>query len=338
MKVANERFSDTPAGEVEINLPASCYVGIFICSHEADVLEKAYFTDVKFHSIPMRQQRTTSFLEIFDITTGERTVVKEFPFSIEAANWSPDGKWLVYNTGGKIYKISPDNPGEPQQINTDFAIRCNNDHVISADGKYLVISNSPVEGGGSKVYTLPLEGGTPKLITPLGPSYLHGISPDNKYLAYCAERNGNYDVYVIPFEGGEEIRLTTAEGLDDGPEYSPDGKYIWFNSVRSGLMQAWRMKADGSEQTQMTFDENLNSWFPHVSPDGKQVVFIAYYKGDLKPGEHLGNKNVILRIMPAAGGEPKTLAKLFGGQGSINVNSWAPDSKRFAFVSYKLED
>ena len=126
--------------------------------------------------------------------------------------------------------------------------------------------------------------------------------------------------------------------MDDGPEYSPDGKYIWFNSVRSGLMQAWRMKADGSEQTQMTFNENLNSWFPHVSPDGKQVVLIAYYKGDLKPGEHLANKNVILRIMPAEGGEPKTLFKLFGGQGTINVNSWAPDSKRFAFVSYKLED
>ena len=179
----------------------------------------------------------------------------------------------------------------------------------------------------SRIYTLPITGGTPRLITPMAPSYLHGWSPDGKELAYCAERNGNYDVYTIPAEGGEETRLTTAEGLDDGPEYSPCGQYIWFNSVRTGLMQVWRMKADGSEQTQMTFDETRNSWFPHISPDGKSVVFITYYKGDLEPGEHLANKNVELRLMPANGGEPKTLLKLFGGQGTINVNSWAPDSK-----------
>ena len=149
----------------------------------------------------------------------------------------------------------------------------------------------------------------------MAPSYLHGWSPDGKELAYCASRNGNFDVYVIPAEGGEEKRLTTAEGLDDGPEYS-----------------------DGSEQTQMTFDETRNSWFPLVSPDGKWVIFITYYKGDLEPGEHLANKNVELRLMPASGGEPKTMVKLFGGQGTINVNSWAPDSKRLAFVSYRLVD
>jgi len=277
----------------------------------------------------------TSLLETFDISTGKRTVIKEFSYLIEAPNWTPDGKWLVYNSGGRIYKISPDNPEEPQQINTGFATRCNNDHLISFDGKYLLISHSPIEGGGSRIYTMPFEGGTPRLITPVGPSYLHGVSPDNKFLAYCADRKGNYDVYIIPFEGGEEIRLTTAEDLDDGPEYSPDGKYIWFNSVRTGLMQLWRMNADGSEQTQMTFDETRNSWFPHVSPDGKQVVFITYNIEDLKPNEHLANKNVELRIMHAEGGEPKTLIKLFGGQGTINVNSWAPDSKRFAFVSYR---
>jgi Tol biopolymer transport system component len=103
-------------------------------------------------------------------------------------------------------------------------------------------------------------------------------------------------------------------------------------------MQVWRMKTDGSEQTQMTFDEDRNSWFPHVSPNGEQVIFIAYHKGDLEPGEHLANKNVELRILPSTGGKPITLIKLFGGQGTINVNSWSPDSKRFAFVSYRLND
>lgn len=283
------------------------------------------------------QQKVTSILEICDITTGERTTVKEFPYLIEAPNWTSDGQWLIYNSGGKLYKLSPDQPGEPEQIETAYAVRCNNDHVLSADGQQIAISHGTKEDGQSRIYTLPITGGTPRLVTPMAPSYLHDWSPDGKQLAYCAARKGNFDVYVIPAEGGEEQRLTTAEGLDDGPEYAPNGKHIWFNSVRSGLMQVWRMKADGSEQTQMTFDETRNAWFPHVSPDGQQVVFITYYKGDLEPGQHLANKNVELRIMPATGGESRLLVKLFGGQGTINVNSWAPDSRRFAFVSYRLQ-
>jgi Periplasmic component of the Tol biopolymer transport system len=284
------------------------------------------------------QQKVTSILEIIDVTTEERTILKEFPFLIESPNWTPDNKWIVYNSKGKLYKISIDNPSEPIEINTDFATNCNNDHILSVDGKQIAISHGTKEDGKSRIYTLPFEGGIPTLITPMGPSYLHGWSPDLKYLAYCADRNGNYDVYIIPAKGGDEIRLTTAEGLDDGPEYSPCGKYIWFNSVRSGLMQVWRMKADGSEQTQMTHDKTRNSWFPHVSPDGQQVVYIAYKKGDVDPGDHPANKNVELLIMPAAGGEPRTIVSLFGGQGTLNVNTWAPDSKRFAFISYRLED
>ncbi|MDR0843949.1 MAG: transporter [Tannerella sp.] len=271
-----------------------------------------------------------------DATNGHRTIVKEFPYLIEAPNWTPDGKWLIYNSGGKLYKISPTSPGESIPINTGFASRCNNDHLLTTDGQQIAISHGTKEDSRSRVYTVPIEGGVPRLITPLSPSYLHGWSPDSKYLAYCAERNGNFDVYIIPAEGGEEIRLTTDKGLDDGPEYSPDGQSIWFNSVRSGLMQVWRMKPDGSGQTQITFDEESNAWFPHVSPDGKQVIYITYKKGDLAPDQHLPNKNVELRLIPATGGEPKTLARLFGGQGTINVNSWAPDSKRVAFVSYRL--
>ena len=284
------------------------------------------------------QQTLISVLEIIDPATSERRIVKEFPYLIEAPNWTYDGKWLIYNSEGKLWKISPDDPQEPIRIDTDFATSCNNDHVLSFDGKQIAISHATREDRKSRIYTLPIEGGIPRLITPLGPSYLHGWSPDGKYLAYCAEREGNYDVYAISIaDGKEETRLTTAEGLDDGPEYSPCGKYIWFNSVRTGTMQIWRMLANGSEQKQMTFDEGVYSWFPHISPDGNQVVYICYYKGDLEPGQHLANKNVELRIMPAEGGKSRTITKLFGGQGTINVNSWSPDSKRIAFVSYRLE-
>ena len=289
------------------------------------------------------QQRNsvTSILEVLDIQTGQRTVLKEFNYLIEAPNWTVDGKWIIFNSGGLLYKLAADGKGEVGLINTEYVVRCNNDHVLSTDGKSIAVSSSPSPNAGtSLIYTLPLEGGTPKLITPWGPSYLHGWSPDGKTLAYCAFRSVavGADIYTISVDGGEETRLTTAEGLDDGPEYSPDGKHIWFNSVRTGLMQVWRMNADGSEQTQMTFDETRNAWFPHVSPDGKQVIYITYHVGDLDPGQHLANYNVELWLMPAAGGQPKRVAELFGGQGTINTNSWAPDSRHVAFVSYRLNE
>lgn len=275
-----------------------------------------------------------SILEIYDIKKGTREVIDEFPYIIEAPNWLADGVTLVYNSQGKIFKYDLEEKTSTE-IFTDYADNCNNDHVLSPDGNEIAISHGTKEDGKSRIYTLPLSGGVPRLITPMAPSYLHGWSPDGETLSYCAERDGEFDIYIIPSKGGVEKRLTTSPGLNDGPEYDPSGEFIWFNSVRTGLMQAWRMKSDGLEQTQMTFDEDLNTWFPHVSPDGKWVVMLSYYKGDLLPHEHLPNKNVELRLMSSQGGEVKTLAKLFGGQGTINVNSWSPSSEKFAFVSYR---
>ena len=276
-----------------------------------------------------------AYLEIYDLDTGSRTVVKEYPYLIEAPNWTVDGQALIYNSGGRIYRLDLETLDD-QVIPTGYADRCNNDHVLSADGKGLAISHQTAEDGHSRIYTLPLEGGIPRLITPLAPSYLHGWSPDGSMLTYCGAREGEYDIYTIPVEGGVEQQLTDAPGLNDGPEYDPTGEYIWFNSVRTGLMQVWRMRSDGSEQEQMTFDPDWNSWFPHVSPDGEYVVFLAYAKGDLEPHEHLPNKHVELRMMTMATREVVTLIRLFGGQGTINVNSWAPESRRFAFVSYEV--
>lgn len=277
---------------------------------------------------------TVCTLEIYDIETKTRTAVATFPRTVEAPNWTPDGKWLIYNSGGLLYRIAADGSTEPEKIETGSVARCNNDHCLTFDGKQIGISSGSKDDWRSRIYVCPIEGGEPVEITPVGPSYLHGWSPDSKTLVYCADRDGEFDVYSIPAEGGKETRLTTAPGLDDGPEYTPDGKYIWFNSVRSGLMQLWRMKADGSDQEQMTFDEDRNTWFGHVSPDGQKVVGISYWKGDLEPGQHLGDRYVELRLMPADGGTPETVVALYGGQGTINVNSWAPDSKRFAFVSF----
>lgn len=286
---------------------------------------------------PWYRDDDESILEVYHMDTGETEVIAEFDYLIEAPNWSMDGTYLTYNSNGKIFRFDLATK-ESEEVFTDFVTNCNNDHVLSADGKFIAVSHGTKEDGKSRVYTVPLTGGVPRLITPMAPSYLHGWSPDGKTLAYCAERDGEFDVYTIPVEGGVETRLTDAPGLNDGPEYDSAGEYIWFNSVRSGLMQVWRMKADGSEQTQMTFDEGWNSWFPHVSPDRKWVVMVAYRKGDVKPSEHVPHKNVELRLMPAQGGDVKTIVQLFGGQGTINVNSWSPDSTKFAYVRYRIRE
>ena len=283
----------------------------------------------------MAQRDTFSILETVEVHSGNRIVLKEFDHVIEAPNWTRDGRCLVYNSKGRMYTYVLAS-GEISEIDSGFAIDCNNDHVLAPDNTQIAVSHFTTEDATSRIYILPFGGGEPRLVTEKGPSYLHGWSPDGGRLAYCAERGGQYDIYTISVDGGAETQLTDLPGLDDGPEYSPDGKYIWFNSTRSGLMQVWRMEADGGNPTHMV-KEQANGWFPHASPDGEWTVYLAYGKGDVDPGDHPANKNVELRLVPAQGGESKTIARLFGGQGTINVNSWAPDSRTIAFVSYRLK-
>jgi TolB protein len=334
MSVARE--SDTlrsAGGSVRVKFREPFLIGLAVCSHDNNVLERALFSNVEISSgtIALSDQPVReSTLETINISTKDRRVVYFTRDHIEAPNWSPDSTYFLFNSGGRIYKL-PVKGGRPQLINSEFAIRCNNDHGISPDGKQLAISDGTQEKR-SIIYVLPIAGGTPQRITQLGPSYWHGWSPDGNTLAYCAQRNGEYDIYTIPLKGGEEKRLTTAPGLDDGPDYSPDGRYIYFNSVRTGTMQIWRMKTDGSDQQQLTFDE-YNDWFAHPSPDGKWLVFVSYQKD---VSGHPANKDVLLRLMPVQGGEIQVLTTLFGGQGTINVPSWSPDSKNVAFVSYRL--
>jgi len=283
----------------------------------------------------MAERDTFSILETIDVHTGVRTVLKEFDYVIEAPNWTRDGCHLVYNSKGHIYKFELATRIE-KQLDTGFAIDCNNDHVLSPDNMQIAVSHFTYEDAISRIYILPMAGGSPQLVTEKGPSYLHGWSPNGKTLAYCAERNGQYDIYTIPVSGGKETQLTNLPGLDDGPEYSPSGEHIWFNSVRTGLMQVWRMEADGSNPVQMV-KEDANCWFPHVSPDGQWVVYVAYDKNEVAAGDHPANKHVEIRLVPAAGGASKTLVKLFGGQGTMNVNSWSPDNRTIAFVSYRIK-
>lgn len=325
-----------------LDLGDEVYVGLYLCSHNGDVLEKAKFRDVRIIR-PIKEDFTPyrdyigSVLEILDVHTGKLEEIYRSAQPFEAPNWTTDGKALIYNISGRAegwgrlarFDLAT---RTPTLIDTGICIKNNNDHVLSFDGTMLGISDQSAPGGQSTIYTLPATGGTPKRITPLTPSYLHGWSPDAKWLVYTGGRSNKYDIYKIPSDGsGSEIRLTDSPGLNDGPEFTPDGKWIYFNSTRSGKMQILRMKPDGSGQQQITNDE-YNNWFPHISPDGKWIVFISF-QADINPTDHPYYKHCYLRLLPIAGGTPKVIAYLYGGQGTINVPSWSPDSKRIAFVS-----
>jgi TolB protein len=320
-------------GWLRIPLEGMFYVGLGVCAHDKNAMEKAMFSNVEL-TAPQPSSAPPalySTLETVTVASADRRVIYLAPGRFEAPNWTRDGSSFLFNRNGHIERL-PVSGGKPETIDTGFATRCNNDHGLSPDGAQLAISDNTLEDHRSLVYIVPVGGGMPRRITQASPSYWHGWSPDGKTLAFVGQRNDEFDIYTIPAAGGQETRLTTAPGLDDGPEYSPDGKYIYFNSERTGHMQIWRMHADGSEQEQV-FVDDLNNWFPHLSPDGQWMVFLTY-QNDVKG--HPENKDVKLRLMSLADKKITVLATLFGGQGTINVPSWSPDSKQVAFVSYLL--
>ncbi|MBK5192459.1 MAG: TolB family protein [Flavobacteriaceae bacterium] len=324
------------------NLQNSVLVGLFITSHDENHLGQAKVWNVRIDK-PVLEDFNPNVsgyigcrLETMNVLNGKRIVIYEKNDRFEAPNWMPDEKNLLFNMDGLLYTI-PVEGGQISQLSTGFANRNNNDHGISFDGKLLAISHhrEGLPGGGSTVYVLPIEGGTPQLITEETPSYWHGWAPNNEEILYVATRKGKptYDIYKKNIKGGEEIALTnTKEGEHvDGSEYSPDGKYIYYNGSASGTMQIWHMKPDGSGKEQVTFDAN-NDWFPHISPDGKWIAYISF-PSDIPVNSHPSYKRVTLNLIPAEGGPPRVIAYLYGGQGTINVPSWSPDSKHISFVS-----
>jgi TolB protein len=334
--VAPDGKSFRPVGGVLVPMKDPVYAGLAMCSHDPARTASAVFSKLAYANpgvAPLEERVLESSLEVVNVESGEREAVYVTRDHIEAPNWSRDGRSFLFNSGGRLYDL-PRAGGTPRLFDTGSADHLNNDHGLSFDGRWLAISHEPEED--SLVYVLPGTGGTPRQVTALGPSYWHGWSPDGKTLVYCAARNDEYDVYAIAADAEkstDERRLTTAPGLDDGPDFSPDGRTIYFNSVRTGQMRIWRMEPDGSNQRQLTFDDAYGDWFPHPSPDGRWIVFLSF---DSSVEGHPPNKEVALRIMPTAGGEPRVLARLFGGQGTINVPSWSPDSSSVAFVSYRL--
>jgi Periplasmic component of the Tol biopolymer transport system len=324
---------------IKLHFDGPFYVGLGVCSHNAKVVEKAVFSHVELKTLTPATPTALalySTLQTIAINPDARvaTVVYTTRGHFEAPNWTKDGKYLIFDQDGKIMKV-PATGGTPEAINIGAATRCNGSHGLSPDGKWLAISCSMPDKPESRVYIVPADGGTPRIVTENPNSYFHNWSPDGKRIIFTRPSHGSGNIYAIPVEGGEEKALTTGSGISDDPDCSPDGRYIYFNSDRAGGMQIWRMRPDGSDPQQMTFDKRMN-WTPHISPDGKSMVYLSYEAG---VAGHPVNKDIELRILPLNDPSDKkvrVLVNLVGGSGTINVPSWAPDSQHLAFVSYQM--
>ena len=326
----------------ELALDPEVHVGLFVASESEDVLAQAVFGNVRV-IIPAApdfkpySDYLGSQLEVMEVATGQRRILHSEPGSIQAPNWTRDDK-LLYNSAEGVmysYDIATSRVAE---LETGKCRQNNNDHVLSFDGKMLALSNYAGDPRRSVAFILPVTGSSePKQITSpeRGHTFLHGWSPDGKKLVFTGGRKGetgNYrNLWAVDVDTKVETALTPPGTLDDGPEYTPDGKYIYFNSVRTGTMQIWRMRSDGSHPEQVTFDES-NDWFPHISPDGKWIVYLAF-PADMDPWTHPFYRQCYIRLMPASGGVPRNIAYIYGGQGSMNTPGWSPDSKRIAFVT-----
>jgi len=269
-----------------------------------------------------------SELCVYDLVLDRTTVVLAHDGQIEAPNWQQGGV-LVVNGGGRLFAVPLDAPALVP-VDTGWATALNNDHGLSPDGRVLALSDK-VQTGKSCIYTMPWGGGALTRVTAQVPSWFHGWSPDGGRLVYAAVRgDGGVGIWSCAVDGRDERAVATDFDHADGPDYSADGQWIWFNGERAGRVALWRVRPDGTDQQQMTDDDAVN-WFPHPSPDGVHVVYLAYPKGTTG---HPGGLDVTLRLMPQGGGDSRTVLALHGGQGSINVPNWSPDSRRFAFVRY----
>lgn len=271
-----------------------------------------------------------SVIETYDIASGRVTEVLALDGRIEAPNWAPTGDWLLVNGGGRLFRVPLAEPGLVP-VDTGRAVACNNDHGISPDGTTIILS-SHHDGAGSQIYLMPVGGGEPVKVSPEGPSWWHGVSPDGRVLAYVAARDGARMIDVYTLRPGEaERRLTRGEGHCDGPDFSADGRRIYYNCDRTGHAQIWVMAADGSGQRQLFADDQVN-WFPHPSPDGRHLVYLAYPPGTTG---HPADLPVALVLCDPEGRDRRRVRAFTGGQGTINVPSWAPDSRAFAYVRYE---
>jgi sugar lactone lactonase YvrE len=312
---------------IKLHFDGPFYVGIGLCSHDKDMTESAVFSRVELKKPAFAAGASELFSSVQTLQTEDKfrraMMVRTVKGRIGAVNWSADGQTLYFNQDGRIKKMSVLG-GRPENITLAPHLWCDDNHGLSPDNSQLAVSCAPAAGRDPSLYVVPLAGGTAQPLTHGGSAEFHGWSPDGTTIAFTGVRAGHSDVYAVPSQGGKEKRLTSA-GVNDGPDFGPDGK-IYFTSDRSGTAQVWRMNADGTQAGQLTRDTGSDR-FPHVAPNGKQLVYL----NSAAPGKL---EDATLRVMNLDDDQSRVLVDVYGGDGTLNAPSWSADNHHFAFTAY----
>jgi len=279
-------------------------------------------------------QRSRVLLGGADLATPE-VLFETDEVLVEAPNWALDGTALYLNGAGKLWRLPLEAPGL-SEVPFEGLPDINNDHVLAPDAEHVFMSAND-----GHVYRGALTGGEVVRVTPEDGHwhFLHGVSPDGKRLAYVELTTFNDPGRLVVLAlGGEPQRVPAGDGHLDGPEWTPDGTSILLNTESftstPGHAQLARIPDGGGELERLVTSDTVD-WFPHLSPDARYGNYLSFPAGTLG---HPADLDVVVHVVDAADWtQDLQTYPLFGGQGTLNVNGWAPDGERFAFVSYPLD-
>jgi len=296
----------------------------------------------------------TSRVHVYDVESRtSRLVFESSSVLVEAPNVLADGT-LVLNGNGDLWLLRP--PADGDAVLDETALvrvpmpgvpAINNDHVLDPSGNSVVVSardgdlyRVPVPAGGAAATLTDVTTALPVVRK----FYLHGIAPDGETLAaIVGERTEEgvwtTDVALVDPATGDPTFLTRDEHPDDGVSFA--GDVLVWNSERftPGTAQLVALWPGATDPVRITNDDRVN-WFPHVSPDGAHLLYLSYEPGvQGHPADH----RVELRLLPGSlvrgariAVQPETLVTLEGGQGTVNVPPWSPDSRWFAYCDYPV--
>ena len=167
-------------------------------------------------------EATRSRITVVDVNGSSPRVVLDTPRRYAAPEWTPDGRDLIVNGGGRLWRL-PIAGGAPSPIAIDQPGWIDINHAVSPDGRTLAFTSG-------SIWLVPIRGGRPTRVADANGSWVHGWSPDGRRLAFSADRGQGLDVYTIAKDGRSESRLTADSHRDDVPQFSADGRWIYFLS------------------------------------------------------------------------------------------------------------
>jgi gamma-glutamyltranspeptidase len=196
------------------------------------------------------------------------------------------------------------------------------DPAFSPDGRRIVVSWL------EQVWTMTPEGKDAKRVVTASATWISerdpAWSPDGREIAFAADTDGAFDVYIAPAAGGAARKVTTLPGDERWPSWTRDGRLVFSHRPTGGDWALHAVAVAGTGAPTKLSPEGSVEWQGRVAPDGAQVAFLSTREPEAGDGV-----DVFVRTLAA---EPRT-TRLTRGGGEERGLAWAPDSRRVSFAA-----